>query len=92
MKLLGHRSIRMTMRYAALTQDTVAKDYHAAMARISAQYDVPLSPALPGEPDPERMLTDTISWLRNHAPDDRRAQLLIKRLYKLRDDIAPLVA
>ena len=91
MKLLGHRSFRMTMRYAAITQDTVVKDYHAAIARISAQYDVPLPPALAGEPDPERMLTDTISWLRNNARDDRRAQLLIKRLYKLRDDIAPLV-
>lgn len=91
MKLLGHRSFRMTMRYAAITQDTVVKDYHAAIARISAQYDVPVSPALPGEPDPERMLTDTISWLRNNGRDDRRAQLLIKRLYKLRDDIAPLV-
>lgn len=91
MKLLGHRSVRMTMRYAAITQNTVVKDYHAAIAEISAQYDVPLPPSLPSEPDPERMLTDTISWLRNNARDDRRAQLLIKRLYKVRDDIAPLV-
>ena len=37
------------------------------------------------------MLTDTISWLRKNLGDDRRAHLLIKRLYKLRDDIAPLV-
>lgn len=27
MKLLGHRSIHMTMRYAAVTQDTVVREY-----------------------------------------------------------------
>jgi site-specific recombinase XerD len=91
MKLLGHRSFRMTMRYAAITQDTMAKDYHAAIQRISAQYDVPLSSAITAEPDPLRMLTDTISWLRKNVLPDSRARPLIKRLYKLRHDIVPLV-
>jgi len=91
MKLLGHRSFRMTMRYAAITHDTVARDYHAAMARVSARYDVPLSSSLSGQPDPERMLTDTIAWLRNNADDDPRADRLVKRLYKLRAEIADLV-
>lgn len=91
MKLLGHRSFRMTMRYAAITHDTVARDYHAAMARVSARYDVQPSPTLSGQPDPERLLSDTISWLRNNAGDDPRAHRLVKRLYKLRGDIEALV-
>ena len=91
MKLLGHRSFRMTMRYAAITHDTVARDYHAAMARISAQYDVPQSPALSGQPDPQRMLSDVITWLRNNARKNQRTDRLVKRLYKLRDDLTPLL-
>jgi len=90
MRLLGHRSFRMTMRYAAITQDTVVKDYYAAMARIGAQYDVTPRSSAHGEPDPRRMLSNTISWLRNNAPQDARTQRLIKRLYKLRDDIETL--
>ena len=34
MKLLGHRSFRMTLIYAAITQETVVKDYHIALKKI----------------------------------------------------------
>lgn len=90
MKLLGHRDITMTMRYAALTQNTVTKDYHRAMKQIMAKYDLPLKTIPICKPDPERMLLDTISWLRNNSPEDNNTHRLIKRLYKLNNEIALL--
>ena len=92
MKLLGHRSLSMTMRYAAITQKTVVKDYHAALAKIGARYDLPASPGSVDEPDPDRMLQDIISYLRNHAAGSSRANKLIARLHNLRRDISALMA
>jgi len=90
MKLLGHRNLRMTMRYAAITQKTVVKEYHAALAKIEARYDLPTSPGAVEEPDPDRMLQDVISYLRNHAAGNSRARRLITRVHNLRRDIATL--
>jgi site-specific recombinase XerD len=94
MKLLGHRSLRMTMRYAAITQQTVTEEFYAASARTAARYDLPASPSATteGVPDIDRALLDVIYALRSLAGDDpsRRplADRLNSRLYKLRHDIA----
>jgi site-specific recombinase XerD len=93
MKLLGHRSLRMTMRYAAVTQETVVNDYFKAMSKISARYEIPkhaLERSLADSPDPDRMLRDVISYLRNAAPADPNASRLITRIHKLRYEIAHL--
>ncbi len=90
MKLLGHRSLHMTMGYAALSQTTVVDEYRDAMAQIAGRYEVPAQLGVSGDADPQRLVLDTISCLRNHAPDQALAQRLIKRLYKLHTDIAPL--
>jgi site-specific recombinase XerD len=91
MKILGHRTLRMTMRYAAIHQETVVREYHAAMAKIEAQYYPPGQAGITAEPDPDRMLTDTISWLRKHFGDNplqkNHAELIIKRIYRIRDDL-----
>jgi len=90
MKLLGHRSLTMTMLYAALTQHTVVNDYHRAMEKIAAKYNLPDKTPSVGKPIPERMLMDIISWLRNNAPEDNHTHRLIKRIYKIKDEIAHL--
>jgi site-specific recombinase XerD len=91
MKLLGHHSFKMTMRYAAITQETVVRDYYAALKRSEEIYAPAVQPNPPRQPDPKQMLTDTISWLRkNHTAtpkQKRRADAIIKRIYKIRDDI-----
>jgi site-specific recombinase XerD len=90
MKLLGHRSIRMTMRYAAITQETVVKDYFKAMNAISSRYTLPenSSAIIPSDtPDPDRMLRDVISYLRNNHDTNRNARRLITRIHKIRYEI-----
>ncbi|MFH0882467.1 MAG: tyrosine-type recombinase/integrase [bacterium] len=91
MKLLGHHSFKMTMRYAAITQETVVKDYYAALKISEETYAIENRPSTSQHPNPEQMLTDTISWLRkNHtstAVHKHRADAIIKRIYKIREDI-----
>ena len=90
MKLLGHRSLTMTMLYADLTQHTVVNDYHRAMETIATKYNLPGKTLSIGKPIPDRMLMDIISWLRNNAPEDNHSHRLIKRIYKIKDEIAHL--
>jgi hypothetical protein len=42
--LLGHRTLRMTIRYARIANRTVADEYHAVSAKVEALYAQP--PAL----------------------------------------------
>jgi site-specific recombinase XerD len=38
--LLGHRDIRMTLNYAAVTQETVRNEYFTALSKIHSRYEV----------------------------------------------------
>lgn len=98
MKLLGHHSFHMTMRYAAIAQQTIIDDYRAAMTLIAAKYAKyekvdPTRPNL-GDAAPERLAQDLISALRNSCDSSPAAKnkvdAIIKRLYRLRDDILAL--
>lgn len=46
MKLLGHRSYHTTLRYAAVTQETVGREYFQALDHLAQRYQLPLH-ALP---------------------------------------------
>ncbi|MEK6867603.1 MAG: tyrosine-type recombinase/integrase, partial [Nanoarchaeota archaeon] len=37
-ELLGHKSLTMTLRYAAITQETVKTEYFSAIEKINARY------------------------------------------------------
>lgn len=43
MKLLGHRSIKMTLRYAEITGVDVRRVYQSAMANIAERYEIPVA-------------------------------------------------
>jgi len=49
-ELLGHRDLRMTMRYARIANDTIAAEYRAVSERVEALYaehdDLPETPSM----------------------------------------------
>ena len=96
MKLLGHRSLRMTMRYAAITQQTVVEEFYAASAQNTARYDLTVPSGDTAEPDLDRTLLNVISGLRSLAGDNTslrdHANRFISRLHNLRRDIAQAFA
>lgn len=43
-KLLGHNDIRMTLNYAAVTQETIRNEYFGALSKIQSKYEVAAFP------------------------------------------------
>ena len=96
MRLLGHRDYRMTLRYAAITDETVLIEYTEALRRTSQRYAAPLShTALPSH-DPLALLLDLIRFVDKRAHDEsldlQRAHILVKRIRRLHSDIKRLFA
>jgi len=95
MKLLGHTDYRMTLRYAAITLETVGTEYRAALSQLEVRYQTALTtPRLALAPlEPDAALQDLILWVQKRAIDDDQresAALLVKRLRRLRDELREL--
>lgn len=45
MQLLGHRDIRMTLRYVQITQTDLQREFYAARIKAAASYPLPVAPA-----------------------------------------------
>jgi site-specific recombinase XerD len=92
MRLLGHHDHRMTLRYAAITPETIGDDYHNALARLVAKYQLPTKPKQPPDTpsDPSRLLDDLSCWLRKHATSSSHVRPLLKRIERLARDIQTL--
>lgn len=86
MKLMGHRSYRMTLRYAAVTQETIGKEYFRALDRIQREYHTQTS-HYPTSVyfDPDKMLSDLIRWIQNrtHKSKSKDFKPLIKRIRRI---------
>jgi site-specific recombinase XerD len=102
MKLLGHRSANMTLRYVEITQKDLQREFH--LARQSPPHLIPL-PSPPGIADPDiadatavgQRLTATIRLLdlfrqQNSADLDQSLRLLLRRLVRIRSRFEKLVS
>jgi site-specific recombinase XerD len=93
MKLLGHRHYQMTLRYAAITVETVSNEYANAIRAIEQRYS--LSPASNPASPPTRALTDFARYFLKRVEDDRldpqHARKLVRRLHRLNAAIQRLL-
>jgi site-specific recombinase XerD len=97
MKLLGHRDYRMTLRYAAITQHTITKEYDDAVRKLRDQYPtLPLSsPSADNAFDPIETINRLLAW--THTASALRptrlnaARSLSKRLRRIRIDLNALL-
>ncbi len=97
MRLLGHRDFRMTLRYAAITQETVSKEYFEALPHIEARYRDALRATAPSTDfDPIKNLSDIAHWIRKHIATEptsqRVARSLLKRLGRIQTDLDRQIA
>jgi site-specific recombinase XerD len=97
MRLLGHRDIRMTLRYAAITQETVSKEYFEALPNIEARYRDALRDAAPTTDfDPIKNLSHISHWIQKHIASEptsqRVARSLLKRLTRIQIDLEHQIA
>ena len=90
MRLLGHRDYRMTLRYTAITPETISDEYHKALARLTSKYRLPETRAAEPETSPEELLDHLGRWLRMTAPAHRSLRALLKRIHRLQLDVRKL--
>jgi hypothetical protein len=92
MKLLGHRTANMTLRYVEITQKDLQREFH--LARLTPRHLIPLPPdaVAPGPDDTGtpavlRHLSATIRALdlfrQNNAAHDKLLRLLLRRLARI---------
>ena len=95
MKLLGHRSFRMTLRYTAITQETIVKEYYEALVQTEKKYAATLHTAMHGANDPQKMFSDIIRWLQKTSVQDpnskKTTRALIKRIQRIQVTIHDLM-
>lgn len=90
MRLLGHHDFRMTLRYTAITPETIGDEYTKALAQLETKYRLP--PPLQPEraPDPDESLEHLARWLRKRVPSRRVLRALLKRIERLRHEVQKL--
>lgn len=92
MKLLGHRDYRMTLRYAAITIESVALEHAAALEKIEARYQLPLTK--PATSPPSSLLDvarHLLTEVQDAGLDRKRARVLVRRLTRLNAAIQRLL-
>jgi site-specific recombinase XerD len=101
MKLLGHRTANMTLRYVEITQQDLQREFH--LATQHPRYRIPL-PVSATPPDPDRAdaaavvqrLSAAVRVLelhrqQQHLAGDKDLQLLLRRLVRVRSRFQKLI-
>jgi hypothetical protein len=87
----------MTLRYTAITQEMVSKEYFEALPNIESRYGDALRATAPTTDfDPIKNLSDVSHWIRKHlaseATSQRVARALLKRLARIQTDLDRQIA
>jgi hypothetical protein len=96
-EILGHRDIKMTLRYAAVTQEKVRSEYFAALARMkeSLPVDDKTGEGIQAESNYEIILSDLILKLKRRAPvkgiSGNKLLHLTKRINRLKKDVQSIL-
>lgn len=92
MHILGHRTIGMTLRYAAVVPETMRNEYLLAIERINQVYEIPIIQ----KPEPineDLNMKDFILVLRKIQDDPKynenksKLRLILKRMHRLQSEI-----
>jgi site-specific recombinase XerD len=92
MKFLGHRDIRMTLRYAKVTQESIIREFQAASASMETRYKVKAETPLTIELLPDELVSQIIKWLHKHRSNASKTAPITQKLYKLRAQLLSIQA
>jgi len=96
MKILGHHDHRMTLRYSAITTETVKDEYESALKKLANRYkDIYLPDKSQNTESPQKKIKDIIKWLQKNTkpaglPSDKKVASMIKRLRLIETDLGSL--
>lgn len=99
MHILGHRSINMTLRYAAVVPETTHNEYMLAVQKMNQTYQVPQISIQEGKNSKEEpSFDDFIQWTKKilddpkHLRNKRKLQLILKRMNRLQSEIESIIS
>jgi site-specific recombinase XerD len=93
MKLLGHRDIHMTLRYADVTQHTITKEFFAAVEQIQKNLSLPRSGPATYCFDPISALDDLAHWLTGSQTINMSKRIAcLKRLARFKNHFEKILA
>lgn len=91
MRLLGHRDYRMTLRYAAITDETIVTEFNEALRRNGERYAPAVLPRTPPSTDPLGHLGALIRLVQKRSIDasldPARTLSLVRRIRRLQAGI-----
>ena len=96
--ILGHRDIRMTLRYAAVTQETIRKEYFAALEKIKNQYSYQENQRQSPIPTNYLLILNDLALSikkygrTNPKVSPKQLSCLIKRISRLQSDIDQILS
>jgi len=90
---VNHSSLRMTLRYAAISTETVRVEYNNALNKLADRYKgIDLQERKQPAISPQRLIRDIQKWLRKNGATDKshigkKIGLVNKRLNRMADDL-----
>ena len=99
MHILGHRSINMTLRYAAVVPETTHNEYMLAVQKMNQAYQVPnISLQKEKYSKEEPSFKDFIQWTKKilddpkHLKNKSKLLLILKRMHRLQSEIESIIS
>ena len=96
MRILGHADHRMTLRYSAITTETMRDEYMIALKRLADKYDGIVAEEMKRPRDPLKSMRDIAKKLQQHNSNDpvveKKKSILVRRLGRMNEDLTKLVS
>jgi len=96
MKILGHNDHRMTLRYSAITTETVRDEYMSALEKLADRYKGIVADELKMLHDPLKSIRDIAKRIQLHSSKDpaieKKKSAIVKRLNRIEDDLKILAS
>ena len=89
-EFLGHRDIRMTLKYAAVAPETVRTQFDQATEQIQKKYQgrqMKIN-SITHSSDDQHSLADLIAGLKKNSVSSSKSKALIRRIQRLQKDMA----
>jgi len=91
-EILGHRSLKMTLRYLKASPEEIAKEFLIATTRLQDKYELAVTPLPAEKADPTKLVADAIRLLSHKSPTTlpKQQSLIIRRLERIHADLKKL--
>ena len=86
--LLGHHSLKMTLRYAEVVPEKVLTEYRAALKTMEEEYRMGVTVQAPSRRSPTKALNEIALML--YENNSQKAMRVVKQVERLKKDVATL--